>query len=181
VSAASPFIAQASVGKPDLWQVLILVGLGVLIWMYVRPGKKRKTDPLERGGSFASLSQQRAIEREMGNLLVELEQMARTMNAQLDTRAAKLEALIAEADGKIALLNQKRGGLDVTVNDAPLPKLRLANPELEEPNIEIAGDDGKHAEIYRLSDDGLGAFEIAKKLGRPAGEIELILALRKRA
>ena len=38
--------------------------------------------------------------------------------------------------------------------------------------------DPRHAQVYDLADEGLSAPEIARQLGRPSGEIELILALR---
>ena len=38
--------------------------------------------------------------------------------------------------------------------------------------------DPRHAQIYALADQGHGPRDIARELGRPTGEIELILALR---
>jgi len=38
------------------------------------------------------------VERQMQSLLVELSEMSRQISAQLDTRSAKLELLIKEAD-----------------------------------------------------------------------------------
>jgi hypothetical protein len=40
--------------------------------------------------------------------------------------------------------------------------------------------DPRHAEVYRLADQGQTPQQIAQRLGRPSGEIELILALRAR-
>jgi DNA-binding NarL/FixJ family response regulator len=40
--------------------------------------------------------------------------------------------------------------------------------------------DPRHAEVYALADQGQSAYDIANQLGRPRGEIELILALRPR-
>jgi hypothetical protein len=40
------------------------------------------------------------------------------------------------------------------------------------------GPDPRHAEVYALADQGLSARDVARRLGRPNGEIELILALR---
>lgn len=39
----------------------------------------------------------------------------------------------------------------------------------------------RHAQVYACQDRGLSAGEIADAMGRPAGEIELILALRPQA
>ena len=42
----------------------------------------------------------------MGNLLVELSEMARQVTAQLDTRTLKLETLLKDADQRIAALKE---------------------------------------------------------------------------
>ena len=41
-----------------------------------------------------------------------------------------------------------------------------------------AEGDPLHERVYRLSDDGLDAVQIARQTGQPTGQIELILALR---
>ena len=41
------------------------------------------------------------------------------------------------------------------------------------------GLDGLSAQIYRLTDEGMSAVEIAQKLGQPTGKVELIVALRR--
>src|SRR5688572_5315914 len=91
---------------------LPLIGVGMLALAYVvlRPMLKRKRDPLERAPAQTSMAQQRAVERQMQNLLVDLTEMARQIGAQLDTRAARLEALIHEADERIAQLRGAGAG-----------------------------------------------------------------------
>ncbi len=82
---------------------LLVIVSGLTIFYAVMRRFRRKKDPLTRQPS--SLAGQRTVEREMSNLLVELSEMARQVSAQLDTRAAKLELLIKEADEKIAALS----------------------------------------------------------------------------
>ncbi len=162
---------------------LPLIGMGALALAYVvlRPMLKRKRDPLERAPAQTSMAQQRAVERQMQNLLVDLTEMARQIGAQLDTRAARLEALIHEADERIAQLQAMGTGTAArpqetshpgTAPPGPLPPDRPrdpASPPLESPH---------HDEVYALADAGYSAKEIAARLDRPSGEIELILALR---
>lgn len=52
----------------------------------------------------SAVGQSTAVNREMERLLVELEEMARKINAQIETRFAKLEQSIADADRRIAAL-----------------------------------------------------------------------------
>ena len=49
--------------------------------------------------------------------------------------------------------------------------------------MRLVSDDVSHtedrwAEVYRLGDEGLTLSEISRRLARPNGEVELILALR---
>lgn len=71
------------------WAVIALAML-TIVYAVIRPWFRRK-DPLDRPPAFSSLAQQRSVERQMQNVLVDLSEMARQITAQLDTRAAKLE------------------------------------------------------------------------------------------
>jgi hypothetical protein len=142
----------------------IVVGILTIIYVVMLRPLMRKKDPLSKPPSFGSLAQQRSVERQMQNVLVEMSEMARQITAQLDTRAAKLEALIREADEKIAAMKS-----------APAPQATLpAVPDVSAP----APSDPRHAQVYALADQGRSSREIAQQLNRPSGEIELILALR---
>jgi len=165
---------------PATTWIAISVGILTVVYVtFVRPLRKRKDkDPLERSRSHTGLAQQRGVERDMSNLLVELSEMARQMTAQLDTRAAKLELLIKEADERIAALRSVgvipansavAGALEGVIIEARAS----LGPCLPEQRI-----DPRHAQVYDLADEGLSPPEIARQLDRPSGEIELILALR---
>jgi hypothetical protein len=103
--------------------------------------------------------------------------MARQISAQLDTRTAKLELLIREADEKIAAM--KSAGVRIAESPASI-EVKADGPSPGNPAPSPAVD-SRHAEIYALADTGRGPTEIAEQLGRPRGEIELILALRPRS
>jgi hypothetical protein len=150
----------------------LAIGAGVLTIAYAvfRP-MMRKKDPLARREAPGSLAGQRAVERDMSNLLVELSAMARQITAQIDTRSAKLELLIREADEKIAALR----AATPQNNSSPFAMPARISQQSEELDQPV---DPAHAEVYALADQGRSAREIAAQLGRPDGEIELILALR---
>jgi hypothetical protein len=143
------------------WVMMGAAGVFIVYIMLLRPRMRRK-DPLARSGS--TLSQERQVEREMQHLLVEL---SRQITSQLDTRAAKLDALIREADERIAQLRAAASNGEV---HSSLPTALSIPP--------AADIDPRHAEIYALADTGRDANQIAQQLARPRGEIELILALR---
>jgi DNA-binding NarL/FixJ family response regulator len=146
----------------------------MLVYLFVRPSLRRK-DPLTRPGG-SSLSQERSVERQMQNLLVELSEMTRQISAQLDTRAAKLELLIREADEKIDRLQTTMRSAAST--DAIAPRTGSESPLDSAPTSTI---DPRHARIYELVDAGQTVSQIAQSLNRPSGEVELILALRPKA
>jgi hypothetical protein len=148
------------------------MGALALAYVVLRPMMRKKRDPLERNVVQSSMAQQRAVERQMQNLLVDLSEMARQITSQLDTRAARLQALLDQADQRIAQLGDSRG---VTPTDTPPPTPTTPAQEAPPPPL-VASP--MHAEVYALADQGFSAKEIAARLGRPSGEIELILALR---
>lgn len=172
------YLAQTDGGGESRQWIAIAIGILGLAYLLLRPkfGKKKR-DPME-SMPRASLSQQRSLEREMNNLVVELSEMARQITAQLDTRASRLELLIKEADQKIAELERLRSGQSGIYPSNP----PAAPAETEPGGSAIAHSDAatepRHADVYALADDGLSAHDIAQHLDRPSGEIELILALR---
>src|SRR5262249_19581853 len=125
---------------------------------------------------------------------VELSEMARQISAQLDTRAAKLELLIKEADEKIAALRGTNADAPSAFTPPPDASSTIA-PTVHVDSAEQAAlsdiqeappaptpqtADPRHAQVYAMADEGHSANDIARALHRPAGEVELILALRVR-
>ena len=163
-----------SINEQTMWMIIAVGGMA-LLYVLVRPKSKRR-DPLAAVPKF-SLSRQRDVEQQMQNLLVELSEMSRQITAQLDTRAAKLELLLKEADEKLAALRAANSGAAT-----PLPPAeRVEAPVVDETVAPLTpAIDVRHMEVYRLADEGRAANEISRLVNRPTGEIELILALRQK-
>lgn len=170
----SLFLLQTTPQNPNSWMFYALAGVGGMYILIRYMSKKQKKDPLADSPVRFSLSQHKSVEREMQNLLVELADMSRQITAQIDTRAAKLDALIREADEKIAELRALEGTAS-RATPHPLDSYRL--PTTPAP-LPASDDDPRHARVYQLADQGKSSPQIASELGRPSGEIELILALR---
>jgi hypothetical protein len=183
----SGFLAQIQ-GKLDTqtWAALIVAALATA-YLVLRSKAKSRKDPLRRHQQAGpSLAQQRLVERQMSNLLVELSEMARAVSAGLDTRTAKLQVLIDEADRRIAELKALGG------KSLPLPPslpttpttttMRIVSDTTPETAVATttSSSDPRHEQVYQLADLGKSAHEIAVMVGKPRGEIELILALRPR-
>lgn len=87
---------------------LVVVTITLLIWSLRRKQSNRPRSP-ERPSpvreSAPKLGQER-IKRDMEDLLVELQELSRKISAEIETRFAKLEAAIQDADRRIAVLNR---------------------------------------------------------------------------
>jgi hypothetical protein len=157
--------------------IAFVIAVAATGYIYYRARRGTKKDPLENRPMSSSMAQHRAVERQMSNLLVELSEMARTVSAGLDTRAAKLEALLDEADKRIETLR----AMNASSGPAPsvMPRAELALRDAAQQIVAMPSPaDDRHAQVYDLHDQARSVHEIAAALGRPSGEIELILALR---
>jgi hypothetical protein len=174
---------QFSKDDSSQWMVLS-VGVVATLYLVMRGrAKGKKKDPLERKPTPMGVAQQRQIERDISSLMVEMLQTAQQMTAQLDTRAARLEVLMKEADGKLAAMKLATSGAPVQIKmelAAPVspkaPEL-IPGPIIPEEKPETPPDP-RHGDVYTLADQGRSPVEIARHLNRPNGEVELILALR---
>lgn len=103
--------------------------------------------------------------RDLDELIVELQELSRRISAEIDTRFAKLETAIRDADRRIAVLHRLG---------------RREDGAAIRPGSDPATDtDSRHVVVYELADAGFSPVEIARDLGKTPGEVELILNLRK--
>ena len=178
-------VGNTAAGQTDPMTGWIVAGAGAaaLGYLYLRGRARKKSDPLSDPGRM-STAQQKHLERQMQSLVVELSEMARSMSAQIDTRAAKLNELILQADKKIEELKQLQGKVDAAARSVE----GQAHMSLVADDRPTAGVQGMatnqdvllaHAEVYQLADLGNSVAEISRRVGKPAGEIELVLSLRK--
>jgi hypothetical protein len=141
---------------------------------------------------------------ELDRWTVEMHDTARALSAQLDSKMSALAALVAEADRAAARLEAALARTREAVPRADSQAEALlgvvaggaegAGPGVEEPDAEGRGapllpraDDpappsraARRDEIYTLADYGFGPAEIARRVGSPIGEVELVLGLRGR-
>lgn len=133
-----------------------LVWLAWKVWSPAKPAAPRGEDP-----AIAKQTQ------ELRRVARDARELTRILARELDARAEKVSALLASADRLSEGAERKttRDEVPVDVTVRPDAARGLLDPS--------------HAEIHELADRGLSAVEIAKRLGRPPGQVELILALRK--
>lgn len=157
---------------PFIGALLIVMGLMMRLHKRRRQQGQRLTarEQLERA------SQQQALRNDLEQVMVEVEQLAKRLGAQLDAKAVRLEQLIRQADARITAL----GGLDQ--RDAPAPSAFPSDdppPDRAPSGIDAAQADALSRSVCELADRGLSPVQIARELGEHVGKVELILALRK--
>lgn len=108
-----------------------------------------------------------------------------------------LEALIRDADDRLRRLEAARSAIATGTAaghalDEPAFEKRRAEPARSTPgqaltparalapSFDAEAHDPIHRQVFELADRGMGSLDIARTLGQPTGQVELILALRGR-
>lgn len=168
---------------------LFIVGVVFIsAWLLMRlrkrnlrgPGYTTAQENLER------YKQKDAVRNDLESLMVDIEQLAKRLGAQLDAKAIRLEKLIDDADLRIAQLQRtmqdQHAGLATaatSASESPATTDQASGKDSVDSSADSGGADPLTADVYRLADEGLAPPEIAKRLGEHVGKIELILALRQ--
>lgn len=115
---------------------------------------------------------------------VEMHDLARDLNAQLDTKIGMLEELIRQAAVQAERLESaidKASGLARPPSEklAAAPPVTTKAERIDAPEPRPGASAARRqSEIYALADQGLATAAIATRTGCPIGEVELILGLR---
>lgn len=177
--------------------ILFLAGLaltcGVLLFRTHRQLSGRPSSPLPSPAAFSQPSTAQKMGHrldapaEMRRWEVEMHDLARDLQGQLDTKIGILQQLIRDAQhaadrleaslargAEIARSPSNFDGQSLEACESPYARLRV------DKTASNAGNSAsrRHAEIYALADAGLSSAAIASRVGSPIGEVELILGLR---
>lgn len=175
--------------------VLLAFGVAILIWVLLRLQWRRQRRAPEESPVY-EMRETIADRQAEGQRAAEVAEIVRDLAARLETRAARLEALLDQADERIERLEARlAAGNAAEQMAAPKPAEPSAPPAPANGSVdpwdEAAGDpspqrsatppasDPLHEEVYELADDGRSPLDIARRLDQQVGTIELILALRR--
>jgi len=165
-------------GLQVIMLVLAIAGLSaVMISTHRRSRKSQRNSKPRARDRYARIEKEQGAKRDLEQVMLELDQLSRQIHGRIDTKLARLDIVIRDADQRIKQLS----GLIETLR-AEAQKLDLAalvgtsHQAGEAPSEQ---EESRYTEVYRLADRGLSPVDIARNVGRTAGEIELILALRK--
>ncbi len=159
--------------------IVLVLGVGAFFLIYTRWRITRRQSQSSQRGQVATHfspsatdAGRRDLQNSMEKLLLELEELSREINSQVDTRLRALNLLVQEADQKIRELRRMQG-----LSEDKGPSVPEMPPPREEPHPEVTSQ--RYAKVYSLAEKGLSVVEIARELDMLTGEVELILALRR--
>jgi hypothetical protein len=144
-----------------------IIGLGLLLMISIRSkiARRNAARPSPRE-LIDQLRAPRAGGDDADARAAGLADLARRLAAQLDSKSAKLEILIRQADERIAAL---AGTAAASVSELPGQSRGAVTRPPVNPLARA---------VYDLADAGRDPVQIARELDQQVGTIELILALR---
>ncbi len=167
----------AGISNGQIVLILMIVGTSALMLISARRRmRKGSNSPAAYTREQRTrIRDEQSLVQEMEEVMARLESVSAELQARLDTRFAKMESVLRDADARIdhleRLLRRSAGQptLDLTVNGTADAG---AEPAEDGP------DNHRHRLIYELADAGRSPVQIAEQTGQSTGEVELILALR---
>ena len=192
----------SSISSQVLWVFAIMVLAYFMMRVTMRKVARRQKSqqrPLQE--RLAQMRKPDGVYDQMNELMAALADLSRQINGQIDTRLAKLDVMLRQADQVISkLANSDDSSLDTArandsasaeeATDSPFgnasgslkeiaDKIQAADPATDNSgSSDISPVLSPEAEqIIAMADKGLSTLAISQELKRPIGEIELILSL----
>ncbi|MBN1834538.1 MAG: hypothetical protein JW820_01745 [Spirochaetales bacterium] len=160
-------------GRTFLFAFLILAGFLVLYLML-----KRRIDA--RTDSRAVLGE---IRDEIDRIIVELNQTTERNITLIEDRLAALSDQLGQADRKISLLRREGDKTEASTQlYANLLQRRAGQdePKEQEPKEQDVQEQDVQEQVLRLHHSGVSPAAIARRVGKPLAEIDLIISLSAR-
>ncbi|GAB4386779.1 MAG: hypothetical protein Kow0022_16780 [Phycisphaerales bacterium] len=149
-----------------------LIGFGTILLLFtimrmLNKVRKRAQTPREdpRTTIARHRAQAHAAREPLESVMAEANELALRLAKALDSKAARLEILIEQADERIARL-------------AADPHSASPTPWVSQPHAAQSAR-SLERQVLELADKGCDCEQIARRTGRSVGEVELILALRR--
>ena len=167
---------------------LLVAGIVMVMFFLItrmrRRGKQPPPSRLSVRETLEKQKQTRALGGDLEQVMVEIEQMSRRVGSQLDAQAARLEALIAEADRRIAKLksSETSASIPIRATSGGAGHDHQADHVARPAQVSVEKSlpaDPLSRQVYALADRGMKAEAIAQELQEHIGKVELILALRR--
>ena len=192
-----------SISPSVLWVFAVVVMAYFMLRVTMRKvAQRRKSQQRPLQQRLAEMRKPDGVYDQMNELMAALADLSRQINGQIDTRLAKLDVMLRQADQVISKLeNSDDSSIDEEATDSPLnnasdslkeiaDKIQAADPVTDNRmspdkiETELAGSSDispvltpEAEQIIAMADKGMSTLGISQELKRPVGEIELILSL----
>lgn len=166
-------LANATASNPYV-PLLFVLGLLTLSMTWARHRvrmKRREARQARAQVSNSSVDELPAAAQSLQKIMLDIEEAARRVNAQLDTKFVRLERTIAAADRRLVSLEEL---LERAQNSVPQSPTTSVDPNA----APTPPPDPRFAHIYQLADTGASTQQIADAVNMPIGEVEVVLNLR---
>lgn len=177
--------------EPGSLALLGVAVIGITLLMRLtarRVMQSRKQAPKVEPETVRKKGRIQHAQQTLEQTMLELDDLSRQVHGQLDTKLARLETLIRDADRRIERLarmqsdTESSASLDILLSkEVPHGFVSAEATSNTSPRADQSGEkirDRKQTRILALADEGFGSEEIAEKTGIHMGEVELILGLR---
>ncbi|UCC30386.1 MAG: hypothetical protein JSU86_19570 [Phycisphaerales bacterium] len=180
LAAVHPLTVAQTGGIDALQMVMLALAVGALAIVLLstrrRIRESQRLSPTAARRRYAELQEEVKVSRNLEQVMLELDQLSRQIHGRIDTKLARLEAVIRDADERIDRLSRLiRTTKGESAQEFTLD--REGPDEAHSAQSDIVDD--RHAPIYELADSGKSPVEIARQVGKTTGEVELILALKR--
>lgn len=160
-------------------QILLLVCGWVLF-------QQAKSDLTARAAQIPVLSDIKELQKTITALLEQLKLESGQVSAQLEVRCLEARELLTALDRRLEEMppakRTAKAILDASEAVAAPRRRRAVVETVEIPAVSAETPveiPSRYQEVYALADEGLSAAEIARQTAFSAGEVELILGLRR--
>jgi hypothetical protein len=178
LQAADPPVEEKSTGS---FLSTILLGFGTMVLMMTIFRMLKSTSKARASRTHITETPRETINRHrcearsacepLEEMMADADELARNLARMLDTKAARLELLMAQAEAQIGTLEQKVASTGIeplqSPNQQQLAPLKITSGSIED-------------QILTLSAQGCDSNQIAARVGRTVVEVDLILAVRRR-
>ena len=147
----------------------LVVGATILVMISTRRRLRasQNTPRAYTRAHVSRLKEEKHVLNEVSSVMLQLDELSREITGQIDTRFAKLEKSIRDADARIETIKrllQDAGSKAPVEEGAPKDKAPTES-------------DGRYGPIHEMNARGLSLVDIAQQSGKTTGEVELIIAL----
>lgn len=153
---------------------LAIGGLSVVMVSTRRRIRESRALSRPRARDQYSSSRQQVAKRDLEAVMLELDQLSRQIHGRIDTKLARLEILLRDADERIEALSALQQASDPPDRKPPDRSRAVGTANLSATH---KSKDDTRASVIRLAQSGRSSVEIAKAVGRTPGEVELMIAL----